>query len=129
MTIKQGTNDANIITCALISAMGVVASSIIIVWRSIRSVIVGLHRSSIKVPWWRVVVILPRIEVVVTLSVPVVAPASLRLGIVTSTSLVGLGIMTSTSLMGFALILFVRVYDFFCYLHCRVHTLKVHVEG
>ena len=84
MTIKQGTNDANIITGALTSTMGVVASSIKIFWRSTRSVIVEVHRPSIIVPWWGVVVIMPRIGVVVTLSVPVVAPASLRLGILTS---------------------------------------------
>ena len=50
--------------------------------------------------------------VVVTLSVPVVAPASLRLSISNSTSLMGLGILTSTSLMGLVLILLVMVYDF-----------------
>ena len=89
MTIKQGTNDANIITGALTSTTGVVASSIKITLRITRSVLVGVSRPSIMVPWWWAIIVVTLIRVIVIVlmgSVPVVAPTSLGLGILTPTS-------------------------------------------
>ena len=94
--------------------MGVVASSIKITLRSTWSVLVGVSRPSTMVPWWwAIIVVILTGDIIIVLmgSVPVVAPASLGLGILTPTSLM-VGILTSTSLMGLVLILFVRVYGF-----------------
>ena len=122
MIIKQGTNDANIITGALTSTIGVVISSITMI--GVRAIVTLVLITLILVPLTRVVIDITRIWVVVVIirvvwgSVPIISPSStisptsLMLGILISISLMGLGIMTSASLIGLALILIVRVFDF-----------------
>ena len=112
MIIKQGTNFVNIITGALTSPIERVATSIIILWVassliilvSITLITVALVAIPlIRVPTIVVVIIIPLIRVVVIIpmiwrSVLVVTPASLLMGL-----------MTSTSRMELVLILFRRI--------------------
>ena len=110
MSIKQGANDANIIVWALTSTIGRVVNSIIAL-RITRSIVILVLITLITVPFIGVAIVITLIRVIVVIiriicgSVPVKAPASLMLGILSTTSLM-LGILVSTFLMGLVLILY-----------------------